>query len=830
MARTPGDTCRLDVSRPGSSGSSRKAVVDKKLASHFKVKDKPLKAPSPSPRQVAWAMPIDKGLAGSTRFENFKKEQYTIQIEDIKGSSDSGAGASAEAIAAAAAEAEVLGMIDKEGFVQDVSQINHSIEDLSRSIRFEHLEKNSAEEKQSAAREEARKRKEAELRRARKKEQMARDPKRKVALRIENRRREEELGARKAQDSTKGGSAKKNQDVPLAKYEAHGPTGFSKVTIVDVQKIQNQCEFLESPASVAEMLQNREQEERRNRLMNSTMSTNVSSSLFQSVQCSLTTPFQSTLELSVDERLDRASTLRAEAYAQTMLHKVSSMRSQWAYTVPYDIDVAERNTPRGSKTLVVKKTHTQNKRSASKLAAELEIAVESEEGRKVRRATMSSLAVLTQLAVPESFTKSKRASIKAMVRKKSQMEAEELAAYEVLKRRARRNWNVVRALVKWSMLLFTTQKKNESAEMMKMILKNCGEFLRFSRAVRMFIDAVKVLQRRMKKFLAVKRKRCLQIEKDWMRIEEYHLNVWFRYHAQAVVREQKAQAHAAEAVGAANARKARSKKAMLQLVEAGVQGGDDLVTVIGCMIPAKERRAVIQRLHRVKLWKHLRESALCDVSVKETMQSQRDLCAFLKTMGSDARPEVPEHLPQIDSEWYLLTEDEGIGIIARCAQALAHVSGFQEHPANLAVPENRRTTFSEYVAGSDPIGFAARIMQSMDFTAFRGRFGRPPSMRTEDILEEEQHGANPTKRDNIATKVTKGVAQEFQAWQDSSKEDVEEIFKSFTPRLREIYEVQVQEYNESKRTEETGTNDPALQALQDLQNSAFLNVAMKDKE
>jgi hypothetical protein len=514
LARTSGDSFHIDGPRPGTSGNSRKAAaVDKKLASRFKVTDKPFQVPAPSsPDKAPWAVPIDQGLAVSTRFENFKKEQYTIQIEEVKGSPDSGAGASAEAIAAAAAEAEVLGMIDKETFVHDVSQINHSIEDLSRSIRFEHLEKNSAQEKQDAAREEARKRKEAELRRARKKEQMARDPKRKVALRIENRRREEDLDARK--DSKKAGSTKKTkQDIPFAKFEVHGPNGSSKVDIVDVQKIKHKCEFMDMPIKVADMLEIREKAERRSKLMNSTMSTNISSSLFQSVQSSLTTPCHSMSEMSVDERLDRASVLRAESYAQTMLHKVSSMRNQWRYTVPYDLDVADRNTPRGSTTLVVSKKHSRTRKD-SKVVEELDKMVESEDKRKVRRSSISSLAVLKQLAVPESFTNAKRASMKKMVRKKSQMEAEELAQYEALKARARRHWNVVRALVKWSILLFTTQKKNESAEMMKMLLKNCGEFLRISAAVRKFIGAVKVLQRYMKAFLVLKRKRCMQIEKE----------------------------------------------------------------------------------------------------------------------------------------------------------------------------------------------------------------------------------------------------------------------------------------------------------------------------
>ncbi|CAE7413984.1 STK33 [Symbiodinium natans] len=84
------------------------------------------------------------------------------------------------------------------------------------------------EERAAAKAEEARRRREAELRRARKKEQMARDPKRKVALKIENKRRfsgheEDEEDAKKEKDA-----------IPLRKYEVYGESGPEKVNIVDI--------------------------------------------------------------------------------------------------------------------------------------------------------------------------------------------------------------------------------------------------------------------------------------------------------------------------------------------------------------------------------------------------------------------------------------------------------------------------------------------------------------------------------------------------------------------------------------------------------------------
>ncbi|CAJ1335170.1 unnamed protein product [Effrenium voratum] len=120
--------------------------------------------------------------------------------------------------------------LDAETFADDVAQLSHTIEDLSRSLRLEHLQKNR-DAKIAAKAEAARREKEAELRRARRKEQMARDPKRKVALRLEQGRH----ALSKATTPVSGA-----QEVPLVPFHSDGCGVSNKapVPIVDVLKIQ----------------------------------------------------------------------------------------------------------------------------------------------------------------------------------------------------------------------------------------------------------------------------------------------------------------------------------------------------------------------------------------------------------------------------------------------------------------------------------------------------------------------------------------------------------------------------------------------------------------
>eukprot|EP00435_Cladocopium_sp_Y103_P051158 s205_g15.t2 len=166
--------------------------------------------------------PLDQGLSYPARKENFKREKYFMKFESSQSGRAGSAGNTSGNDGTELLEAEELQ--DEESFVKDL------IDDLAKSILFQHLERASIEERAAAKAEEARRRKEAELRRARKKEQMARDPKRKED------------------------GKQKDRSIPLRHYEVYGEKGSEKVNIVDILKIQSQCEMLNESGGVVDQM------------------------------------------------------------------------------------------------------------------------------------------------------------------------------------------------------------------------------------------------------------------------------------------------------------------------------------------------------------------------------------------------------------------------------------------------------------------------------------------------------------------------------------------------------------------------------------------------
>lgn len=130
-----------------------------------------------------------------------------------------------------------------ESFRKGAADLNLMLEALAKAARLEHLsEENSKELRLKAEREEERLRKEAEERRARMRERQARDPKKKVALKLETQRR--------------FGRAE-SAGIPMRKLEIIGAHGPEHMMLVDVTCIQRNCEGLDLGASVTSILENR---------------------------------------------------------------------------------------------------------------------------------------------------------------------------------------------------------------------------------------------------------------------------------------------------------------------------------------------------------------------------------------------------------------------------------------------------------------------------------------------------------------------------------------------------------------------------------------------
>eukprot|EP00928_Gymnodinium_smaydae_P069480 TRINITY_DN5299_c0_g2_i1.p2 TRINITY_DN5299_c0_g2~~TRINITY_DN5299_c0_g2_i1.p2 ORF type:complete len:351 (-),score=90.79 TRINITY_DN5299_c0_g2_i1:107-1159(-) len=168
---------------------------------------------------------------------------------DLDCSSPSGAGT--EDAAARAARA----------FQEGARAIEQLLEGVGRSGRMDYLLDRDAQEarKRALALEEERRQQELELRRARRRERDIRDPHKKVALKLENRRRfERDMSMR-------------SEAIPTCRVDfAGGAGGLERVELVDVGQLRARCHQLGEGDTVKTLLDRQRRNEQRERLSSST--------------------------------------------------------------------------------------------------------------------------------------------------------------------------------------------------------------------------------------------------------------------------------------------------------------------------------------------------------------------------------------------------------------------------------------------------------------------------------------------------------------------------------------------------------------------------------
>jgi len=759
--------------------------------------------------------PLDQGLSYPARKENFKKEQYFLKFESAQhGRSGSAGTASAFNDGNETFEAEEL--VDQEVFLKDIADVDHHIQDLAKSILFQHLERASMEERAAARAEEARRRKEAELRRARKKEQMARDPKRKVALKIENKRRfsgheEEEEG-------------KQKDAIPLRKYEVYGEAGPEKVNIVDVLKIQSQCEMLNESGGVDRMLESRHHGEKLRRALTFTDpgDKNSETSLFPS-------------DISPDlPREERAKQLRKDKHLNHLIEKMSTLRSEWKYMLPFDLDLASSGFVDASgQRISVSNLIARNPRAAQKFLKELSSLI----GQRIqayggRRGGIVGGYTLLETLGSKDPTSSKEmpGTIERTIsKKKSQKELERSAS---VRAGSRKRWAVIKAVTQWLLIWFRFRRLHTSADVCVMVLRQMGEWSRIRSAMKGFVDNVTLLQHWCKRFLQVKRRRCGQCEKEWERVEDFHLSHFFRHKAQAIIQEQKelekseAGAHGKRQYkGLQSGKQKRDKQAFLNLLEQGVEGGEISIDYRAYKIPPEERRSIINRWYMVTLRNHVRSEQTIALTIKEMLAAERELERFVNTFGCRTVVQVApvEEEATVDDkgrklrkgqmsddemwqlrigaklkhEWYRVTEEFIIRCIAVAAQAMCHVGPFQDHPANRGL--TTRPVVVPYNAEGEKRIFATAVVRAAARPCDIGRLGTK-SLQVRASKARRLDDQSITTRAKGSTEPSK--PQRNSILPDPGKvgsiSDIEDVLKQLTPRLRQISEAQKLEYRLSK--------------------------------
>jgi len=162
----------------------------------------------------------------------------------------------------------------EELFQRKAADVSRMLEGVARNVRLEHLNEDNREARMKAERDEERRQREHDERKARQRERQARDPHRKVALKLENGRR---FGR------TNSGVA---HTVPMKEVEVGSTKGQTseKVGMVDVEGLRARCQRLNngSVTTVELLLQDqrrRESEEKRGHTLKGSASAPMFSSM-----------------------------------------------------------------------------------------------------------------------------------------------------------------------------------------------------------------------------------------------------------------------------------------------------------------------------------------------------------------------------------------------------------------------------------------------------------------------------------------------------------------------------------------------------------------------
>lgn len=752
--------------RRGNTAAESKQRFDRRVSLEFERASTPASRPATS---SAWAS--DEGISFAARRENFKKERYELQLHrSLCAMPLPGKGSRGGISAQHEGDALETQAMPPELFLEEVGNVNCRIEDLAKCIRFEHLGAvyMSNEDNKAALREAERRQREAGERRARKREAEARDPKRKVAIRLEKHRRFDENEKAQSQVAVP-------MQVITAGFKHNVP---QTVSVVDVGALRHMCLGLDSGGiSVESLLETQKLKERQDRLLASAHASRVISSLNSTSQSS------SIAEVHVSA----VAAAREIAHVNKILHRLASMRNQWKCGVPFDFDVVQDSNPRGgplkdsnavgSNLLDEMDAHSKS-RSLTGSPSSQSRRLQSRQGTK-----------MTNQTVPDEMAESKTLNLKrdSLMRRSSVMSSKTRksvsAGPSAKLQRTKRRMDVFKFIAQTVWLFHRVSRKRRAAELIKMHLSELGEWARIRTAIQRLMDSLKKLQRACRTFQSTKRRRTAAMEKEWQRVEDNQLSTYFKVFASKIMEDRKSEKEKEERIVTTSQQARKVKKTLtereqqevIKYMEAGMKSGSLSIDWKTFRIPVPQRRAVISRYYMQQLKKHVRDRDSVLLAVRKAVNAELELSQFLRLLGADESQikdrsglrsglhdvrifsEAEETMPR-NVEFYVFPEDTILSLISLTAQSLAHVDPFQDHPANRDLASDEEHATKE--AGEDAAVTAAAAVKNLEKRGIQ--LGR--------MMQKEKRSARAAADNQSA----------------DTAMNVEELFRSFEPRLAEI--------------------------------------------
>mmetsp|Transcript_102868 Transcript_102868/g.286477 ORF Transcript_102868/g.286477 Transcript_102868/m.286477 type:complete len:796 (-) Transcript_102868:566-2953(-) len=534
-----------------------------------------------------------------------------------------------------------------EEFNRGMKAIDHQLDDISRSMRSDHLSPNLRQEAlEREQREAERRRREAEMRKARKREQAARNPHKKVALRLENTRRFDH-------------EAEQNKGIPIQRIDVVGAKGSETVELVDVTVLKSRCMDLREGANLQSLLELQRTRDRKARLIST-----GKSSLAALQGCSSSMPELGTSTAipthkgqSYEARRGKAVLQKDAAHMGKITRRLSSMRAEWPHALPYNLEEAVNQ-----KVLQMPRERWS-------------------EHVEVTRQTSANLSP-------------PRARLKSIVKDGPLRQKCRVRSQDELCVRSRRNWALVFALMRWLVLLFQVHNRNQAMETVRATISQCGEWSRIRLVIHQLKMTILTLQAWAREFLALKNKRLETMQTQWQKVEDMHLERFCISYANTALNERYGkEEHGSRHHLLTAADEAKSKQR--QQVHESLKEGLYKLNWKQFRIPAQERRAVLSRYYMVRLKKRARVQTSIVAVMQKVVQSQREMDGFLRQFGAEVTKDNAvtsdknfRFADLVSRPFWHLSEEIILQLIALSAKKLKDLKPYQFHPSLRDLPGN----------------------------------------------------------------------------------------------------------------------------------------------
>jgi len=738
----------------------------------------------------------DRGVAWSTKRENLTKAQVNVKLD---ASIDFGSNPDAprEQMDSPGAGQETFQTVSA-AFQEEVATIDKTIEDLTKNMRID--DGGAAEAKQKAEREAELRKFEAEVRKARLAQKAARDPKRKVQLRLEHRRRFDTDSPDKAL-------------IPETTVLFQNLLGIEKVKMVDILALRKNCTGLsEGLHSVTDLVDLQVRREKSLRFSSaSTLGAGTGSLMMSGSMPSLTLGLTESMmfddsllpsQMSWEDRYRRASVQRKCQISEKIVAKLNKMRSPpdrlpQAHDV-FDYCALDTRGSWGTTSLgcILKGDSLQNSI----------VDTTSPAGRALAKQQMTPMSNHDSPGECHNHSHNQYHEMTPQCKGHETVAIESAvapASDEVLKR-VKHLWVCFRGCVRFMTVYFAHMRRLDSSDILRKLVAQEGEWSRIKKAMKRLCNSVVEVQRCVRTFFATRDKRIEVMNGDWKRMEENYLSSFFKLYAFRAMDERgdpeanfsKPKTLMRTETSAVRAKLRMSKEETDRLVESSL----DLKSL---RIPARVRKGLLNRYYMIELHNHIRMREDMIRTVRHTMEHQKDVVAALALFGHTPSPSemVAPQLSSLElvmAEFWHFKEETVYELIAIAADHLQHDNpAFKEHPA-AKVSVLLDHDFDKFVRPRQTIHSVVKLAIVAEL---QGRpFSRLELFRESDKLVLTAAGRSKTaaveavdRKANVRSPIDRSVNFAIEDGQQR-RPDMDELWRGFSPRLQEQREKEASEW------------------------------------